>query len=145
MSPIKTIQRFFVSLTSRPEASSLERMTNEAAQASTGTPVLSLTDQAIRQVKAILARENIEDHGLRVAVTSGGCSGYSYGLDFEKQERPGDIVLKLDGLPIFIDAASAQYLNGTVIDYVSGLQEAGFKFNNPNVKGTCGCGTSFSA
>lgn len=107
--------------------------------------VLTLTDQAIRQVKAILAREQIEDHGLRVAVTSGGCSGYSYGLDFEKQERPEDVVLTIDGVRIYVDAASAQYLNGTVIDYVDGLQDSGFKFNNPNVKGTCGCGTSFSA
>ncbi|HEY6200481.1 MAG TPA: iron-sulfur cluster assembly accessory protein [Candidatus Binatia bacterium] len=107
-------------------------------------PVISLTDQAIRQVKAILARENIEDHGLRVAVTSGGCSGFSYGLDFEKEERPDDVVVTIDGLRVYVDGASARHLNGTVIDYVSGLQESGFKFNNPNVKGTCGCGTSFS-
>ncbi len=107
--------------------------------------VVSLTPQAVRQVQSILARENIEDHGLRVAVTSGGCSGFSYGLDFEKQERPGDIVVACDGLKIYVDGDSARYLNGTVIDYVSGLQESGFKFNNPNVKGTCGCGTSFSA
>lgn len=120
-------------------------MTNQAPQVTESRPVISLTEQAIRQVKAILTRENIEDHGLRVAVTSGGCSGYSYGLDFETQARPGDIVASFDGVKIYVDAASAQYLNGTVIDYVSGLQESGFKFNNPNVKGTCGCGTSFSA
>lgn len=110
-----------------------------------GPSVLQLTDQAIRQVKAILAREKMEDHGLRVAVTSGGCSGFSYGLDFDRQERPGDIVLTMDGLRVFVDAASAKHLAGTVIDYTSGLQETGFKFSNPNVKGTCGCGTSFSA
>ncbi|SRR5258705_7054007 len=123
-------------------------MASEAAQTAPETKnpsVLQLTDQAIRQVKAILAREKMEDHGLRVAVTSGGCSGFSYGLDFDKQERPGDIVLTLDGLRVFVDAASAKHLAGTVIDYASGLQEAGFKFSNPNVKGTCGCGTSFSA
>ena len=145
MSASEAVKRLFVSLTSRREASSLECVTNQAAEKSEPRPVLSLTEQAIRQVKAILARENIEDHGLRVAVTSGGCSGYSYGLDFEKQERAGDIVLTLDGLKIYVDTASAQYLNGTIIDYVSGLQESGFKFDNPNVKGTCGCGTSFSA
>jgi iron-sulfur cluster assembly protein len=120
-------------------------MTNEAESMSQPSQVLSLTEQAVRQVKTILARENIEDHGLRVAVTSGGCSGYSYGLDFETQARPDDIVLTIDGVKIYVDAASAHYLNGTVIDYVTGLQESGFKFNNPNVKGTCGCGTSFSA
>jgi len=114
-------------------------------EANASQPVISLTDQAVRQVKAILTRENIQDHGLRVAVTSGGCSGFSYGLDFEKQERPGDIVVACDGVNIYVDSGSAPYLNGTVIDYVSGLQESGFKFNNPNVKGTCGCGTSFSA
>jgi len=135
MSARDAVKRIFVSLTSRREASSLEHVTHQPAQESAPPPVLNLTEQAVRQVKAILTRENIEDHGLRIAVTSGGCSGYSYGLDFEKQERH----------KIYIDAESAQYLNGTVIDYVSGLQESGFKFNNPNVKGTCGCGTSFSA
>jgi len=114
-------------------------MTEAATQ-----PMLSLTDQAVRQVKAILAREQIEDHGLRVAVTSGGCSGFSYLLDFETEERPGDAVFAVDGVRIYVDASSAPHLKGTVIDYVSGLQDAGFKFTNPNVKGTCGCGTSFS-
>jgi iron-sulfur cluster assembly accessory protein len=145
MTAIAAIRGFFLSLTSRGEASSLKRMTNQAPQVTESRSVVSLTEQAIRQVKTILTREQIEDHGLRVAVTSGGCSGYSYALDFEKQERPGDIVATFDGVTIYVDATSAQYLNGTVIDYVSGLQEAGFKFNNPNVKGTCGCGTSFTA
>ena len=120
-------------------------MANQAESPSQPAQVLTLTGEAVRQVKTILTRENIEDHGLRVAVTSGGCSGFSYGLDFERQARPDDIVLTFDGVTIYVDAASARYLNGTVIDYVTGLQESGFKFNNPNVKGTCGCGTSFSA
>jgi iron-sulfur cluster assembly accessory protein len=106
---------------------------------------LKLTDKAIQQVKAILARENFEGYGLRVAVVGGGCSGFSYGLDFEKEQRPGDTVLEMDGLKVYLDEPSAKYLKGTVIDYVSGLHGAGFKFNNPNVTGTCGCGTSFSA
>ena len=106
---------------------------------------LKLTDQAIQQVKSILARENLEGYGLRIAVTGGGCSGFSYGLDFEKDERPGDSVLEMGGFKVYVDESSAKYLNGIVIDYVSGLQGAGFKFNNPNVKSTCGCGTSFSA
>jgi iron-sulfur cluster assembly protein len=112
----------------------------------TGTgPALKLTDAAIRQVKTILARENMEDHGLRVAVVSGGCSGFSYALDFANQARPDDVVLTMDGLKIYLDPSSAQHLTGTVIDYASSLQESGFKFTNPNAKGTCGCGTSFSA
>lgn len=144
MSALETIRGFLVSLTSHPGASSFTPMPQEhETQAS--QPVISLTDQAVRQVKTILARENIQDHGLRVAVTSGGCSGFSYGLDFENQERAGDIVVTCGGVKIYVDSGSASYLNGTVIDYVSSLQESGFKFNNPNVKGTCGCGTSFSA
>jgi iron-sulfur cluster assembly accessory protein len=106
--------------------------------------VLRLTEQAVQQVKSILARENLEGYGLRVAVTTSGCSGYSYHLDFQKEAPPGDMVLEADGFKVYLDGTSVPYLAGTVIDYVSGLQGAGFKFNNPNVKGTCGCGTSFS-
>ncbi len=106
---------------------------------------LQLTEKAIAQAKAILARENLEGYGLKVAVVTSGCSGYSYQMDFEKEGKPGDTVLEMDGLKVYLDASSRKYLRGTVIDYVSGLQGAGFKFNNPNVKSTCGCGTSFSA
>ena len=122
-------------------ATEASQMTQEAAC----QPTLKLTDKAIQQVKTILARENLEGYGQRVAVVGGGCSGFSYGLDFEREEKPGDAVVELDGIKLYLDASSAKYINGTVIDYVSGLQGAGFKFNNPNVKSTCGCGTSFSA
>ena len=106
---------------------------------------LRLTDKAVQQVRALLARENLDGYGLRVAVTSGGCSGFSYGLDFEKEAKPGDVVLETDGLKVYMNESSAKHLKGTTIDYVSGLQGAGFKFINPNATGTCGCGTSFSA
>ena len=108
-------------------------------------PIMTLTERAVTQVKALLAREQLEDHGLRVAVTGGGCSGFSYALDFEREEKPGDTVISVGTLKVFIDAHSADLLKGTVIDYVTGLQAAGFKFTNPNATGTCGCGTSFSA
>lgn len=117
----------------------------EINQETTEKLELKLTEKAIAQVKAILARENLAGHGLRVAVVGGGCSGFSYGLDFEKDERPGDIVLEMSGLKVYLDPSSTKYLKGTVIDFVSGLNEAGFKFTNPNITGTCGCGTSFSA
>ena len=117
----------------------------ETTQETANQAELKLTENAIAQAKAILARENLEGHGLRVAVVSSGCSGYSYHMDFEKEEKPGDTVLEMDGVKVYLDASSSKYLQGTVIDYVSGLQGAGFKFNNPNVKSTCGCGTSFSA
>jgi iron-sulfur cluster assembly accessory protein len=105
---------------------------------------LSLTEKAVAQVRSILEREKIEGHGLRVSVVGGGCSGFSYGLDFESEKRPEDVVLEVDGITIYLDPASAKYLKGTVLDYVSGLYGAGFKFTNPNVSATCGCGTSFS-
>ena len=117
----------------------------ETTQETANQAELKLTENAIAQAKAILARENLEGHGLRVAVVSSSCSGYSYHMDFEKEEKPGDTVLEMDGVKVYLDASSSKYLQGTVIDYVSGLQGAGFKFNNPNVKSTCGCGTSFSA
>lgn len=106
---------------------------------------LKLTGAAIRQVQALLARDKLEGHGLRVAITDGGCSGLSYQLNFEKSPQPADIILNLDSIKVYVDAASAEHLEGTVIDYVAGLYGGGFKFTNPNATGTCGCGTSFSA
>jgi len=117
----------------------------EIAQQTAQGQELKLTEKAIAQAKSVLAREKLEGYGLRVAVVTSGCSGYSYHMDFEKEEKPGDTVLEVDGVKVYLDASSSKYLQGTVIDYVSGLQGAGFKFNNPNVKSTCGCGTSFSA
>ena len=106
---------------------------------------LQLTDTAVAQVKKLLARDNRQGHGLRVAVSDGGCSGHSYKLDFDREEKPGDTVLESGGLKIYIDPASAPFLQGIVIDFESGLYGGGFKFNNPNATATCGCGTSFSA
>ncbi len=105
---------------------------------------LVLTDKAICQVKQLLARDKRDGYGLRVSVATGGCSGFSYQLKFEKDPAPDDVVLVRDGLNIYIDGASAPYLKGTVIDFVAGLYGGGFKFSNPNATGTCGCGTSFS-
>jgi len=122
-------------------ASATSLITQEIAQETE----LKLTDKAIAQVKALLARENLDGYGLRVAVNSGGCSGFSYGLDFEKETKPGDVVLEMDGLKVYMNESSGKHLKGTTIDYVSGLQSAGFKFINPNATSTCGCGTSFSA
>jgi len=106
---------------------------------------LFLTEKAIQQVKLLLARDHREDHALRVSVTDGGCSGFSYRLDFTEEEKPGDIVLETDGLRVFVDSTSAPYLKGMTIDYAASLYGGGFKFINPNASATCGCGTSFSA
>jgi len=103
-----------------------------------------ITDKAIEMVKKAIAEEGLSGHGLRIAVQGGGCSGLQYALDFSDSERPGDTVFEVKGLKVFVDMASTQFLSGTEIDYVSGLQGNGFKFNNPNAKRTCGCGHSFS-
>jgi iron-sulfur cluster assembly accessory protein len=114
-------------------------------QTPAGDVGLMLTEKAVQQVKTLLTRDKLDNYGLRVAVTDGGCSGFSYKLDFDKEEKAGDAVLEFDGLKVYVDPASAQHLNGTVIDYVAGLYGGGFKFTNPNATATCGCGTSFSA
>ncbi len=108
-------------------------------------PELCLTERALQRVKQMLARDKHEGYGLRVSVAHGGCSGFSYQLQFENEPAPEDIVLIRDSVNIYVDRASAPYLKGTVIDFVAGLYGGGFKFSNPNATGTCGCGTSFSA
>jgi iron-sulfur cluster assembly accessory protein len=106
---------------------------------------LALTESAIAQIKKLIARDSRAGCGLRIAVTDGGCSGYSYKLDFDDQQRPDDMVLDRNGIKLYVDNGSAPYLAGTVIDFVGGLYGGGFKFTNPNATATCGCGTSFSA
>ena len=106
-------------------------------------PVI-ITEKAIEMVKKAMAEESLENHGLRIAVHGGGCSGLQYALDFSDKERMGDNIFEKQGLKIFIDMASLEYLKGTTIDYTSGLNGTGFKFDNPNAKRTCGCGSSFS-
>lgn len=104
---------------------------------------IDLTPAAVDAVKNAISQEGEEGDGLRVSVVGGGCSGYQYGLDFEKAPRMDDITISYEGVQIFIDPVSAGFLKGTVIDFVAGLQGTGFKFNNPNAKRTCGCGSSF--
>lgn len=119
-------------------------------QTATPTPVvdngmpITLTSKAIEMTKKAIAEEGLNDHGLRIAVRGGGCSGLEYALDFADTARPGDSIFEVEGLKVYIDMASLQFLKGTEIDYVSGLQGSGFKFKNPNAKRSCGCGHSFS-
>ncbi len=117
----------------------------EIANTITGTLDLTLTEAAIEQIKKLLARDDRAGQGLRVAVADGGCSGYSYKLDFDNHDKPGDTVLESQGVKVYVDSASAPFLHGIVIDFESGLYGGGFKFVNPNATATCGCGTSFSA
>jgi iron-sulfur cluster assembly accessory protein len=105
---------------------------------------VALTPKAVEMVKDAMARENLAGYGVRVGVVGGGCSGFQYSMDFENAEREGDTVVEHGGVKLYVDAMSAMYLQGVTIDYVVGLQGAGFKFINPNAKSTCGCGQSFS-
>ena len=106
--------------------------------------MLTLTPMAVAKVKEIITQQNPAPVGLRVAVVGGGCSGFSYHLAFEDASTPMDKVVNFDGLQVFVDQTSLLYLDGTEIDYAETLEGAGFKFSNPNVKHTCGCGSSFS-
>jgi iron-sulfur cluster assembly accessory protein len=105
---------------------------------------VNLTDNAISKVKEIMAQQDPVPAGLRIGVVGGGCSGFSYNMSFENASGMMDKIFTFDGVKVFVDATSAMYLNGCVVDYVETLEAAGFKFENPNVKSTCGCGSSFS-
>jgi iron-sulfur cluster assembly accessory protein len=107
------------------------------------TPV-RLTAKAVEMVKDAMEREGLREYGIRVGVMGGGCAGFQYSMDFEKDPREGDVAFEQEGVKVYVDPMSSMYLQGVTIDYVVGLQGAGFKFNNPNARTTCGCGSSFS-
>lgn len=107
--------------------------------------MVELTPVAVTKVKEILSQQTPSPAGLRVAVVGGGCSGFSYHMAFENRVNEGaDNVYDFDGLKVLVDQMSAMYLEGVSIDYIETLEGSGFKFNNPNVKSTCGCGSSFT-
>lgn len=114
----------------------------------TETPVkaapLNLTPAAIAKVREIMATQDPLPAGLRIGVVGGGCSGFQYSMSFENQSGMMDKIFSFDDLKVFVDSTSAMYLNGCTVDYVETLEAAGFKFDNPQVKSTCGCGSSFS-
>ena len=119
--------------------------TTETAPATPAkTLPVTLTPTAIGKVKEIMAQQSPVPAGLRIGVVGGGCSGFSYSMSFENAGGMMDKKFIFDGLQVFVDATSIMYLNGCVVDYVETLEGAGFKFENPNVKSTCGCGSSFS-
>jgi iron-sulfur cluster assembly accessory protein len=106
--------------------------------------MVQLTEVAAGKVKEIMSQQNPAPTALRVAVVGGGCSGFSYHMAFDNQENPSDNVYEFEGVKLYVDQMSEMYLDGVQIDYIETLEGAGFKFNNPNVKSTCGCGSSFS-
>ena len=107
--------------------------------------MVQLSERAVGKVKEILSSQEPAPAGLRIAVVGGGCSGFSYSMAFENQPSMLDKTYTFEGLKVFIDQASMLYLEGAEVDYVETLEGSGFKFNNPHVKSTCGCGSSFQA
>ncbi|MGV3619916.1 MAG: HesB/IscA family protein [Archangium sp.] len=122
-----------VAVTSSPVASSSE------------APAMTLTERAVAQVKQVISEHKLDGHFLTVRVVPAGCSGLGYDLNLIDTSKDGDLVWEQDGVKICTDAMSLQYLKGTVVDYHSSTTASGFKFENPNAKSSCGCGSSFSA
>lgn len=106
--------------------------------------MITLSEHAAEKVKTLIDSRPNPTEGLRVGVRGGGCSGFQYFLEFSDGAKKGDRELDCHGVKLFVDQESFLYLMGTELDFVDSLAGSGFKFNNPNVKRTCGCGESFS-
>jgi len=104
--------------------------------------MIEMTDQAAAKIQRLAAEKGMADAGLRVKVVGGGCSGLTYKMDLD-QIRQGDKVFEHGGAKLVVDRKSFLYLNGTILDYQEGLMSSGFNLQNPNVKRSCGCGSSF--
>ncbi len=115
--------------------------TNTTAQ----TPVVTLSESALKEVKRLMNVQGVTEGGLRLGVRGGGCSGLSYTINFDDKIGQYDTVYEIDGVKVIVDAKSAIYLQGTQLDFKKDLMGGQFKFVNPNAQKTCGCGESFSA
>ena len=108
-------------------------------------PDVKLTPKAIEMVRKMQTKEGLgADHGMRIGVVGGGCSGFQYSLKFDTKQE-GDRVTDFGGVLVLVDEISLPYIAGTTLDYIEGLHGAGFRFDNPRASHTCGCGSSFSA
>ena len=122
-----------------------EQTVNEQSTAESAAPGIQLTPKALEKVRKMALKEALSpEQGLRIGVVGGGCSGFQYTLNFDARKE-GDTVTTLDGLKILVDELSLPYIAGTTLDYVEGLHNAGFRFDNPRASRVCGCGSSFSA
>jgi iron-sulfur cluster assembly protein len=107
---------------------------------------ITVTPNAVAEVQKFMQEQGATaEAGLRVAVLPGGCSGFQYGLNIEDEAQADDDILESNGLQLFVDPFSSQYLDGVEIDYVTTMMGSGFSFKNPNATGGCGCGSSFTA
>ena len=111
----------------------------------TASPVITLSESAVKEVKRLINVQDLTEGGLRLGVKGGGCSGLSYTINFDDKIGQYDAVYDIDGVKVIIDAKSAIYLQGTQLDFQKDLMGGQFKFVNPNANKTCGCGESFSA
>jgi iron-sulfur cluster assembly protein len=109
----------------------------------TNVETINLTDAAVNTVKSLLEQKEVPNHGLRVFVSGGGCSGMQYGMALEAEPRPYDHVIEQGGVKVFVDPTSMMYLSNATIDYEDSIMGGGFKIENPNAVSSCGCGSSF--
>ncbi|MFQ5912117.1 MAG: HesB/IscA family protein [Nitrospinota bacterium] len=107
--------------------------------------MITVTEEAIKQVQKLQEEQNLKDYALRVGIQGGGCSGLSYTLGFDSEIKEKDKVFEMDGVKVVVDAKSLLYLSGTTLTYEDSMMGGGFRFENPNAKRTCGCGSSFTA
>jgi iron-sulfur cluster insertion protein len=105
---------------------------------------ITISDSAARRIAALKAQEEAEGAFLRIAVSGGGCSGFQYGLSFDEETNPDDVVFEHGGVRVVIDDTSLDLLNGSEIDFIEDLMGASFQIRNPNAASSCGCGNSFS-
>lgn len=123
----------------------MSELTQEKPKTLFNTPPVQFTQEALNELKTLLYEKDVPDtHRLRVGVKGGGCSGLSYILGFDLKQDV-DVEFEVDGVPMIINKAHTMYLIGMEVDYMNGLNNRGFVFNNPNAESTCGCGSSFSA
>lgn len=106
--------------------------------------MVNVTETAAGKIRELLERERQPEHGLRMRVVGGGCSGLQYKLEFEAAPDDESTIIESNGVRLFVDMKSALYLAGSELDFDDGLMGAGFKITNPNAKNQCGCGESFS-
>jgi iron-sulfur cluster assembly protein len=109
------------------------------------SPALTLTDEAVARLRSVLESQNLADGALRVYVTPGGCSGFSYGMALETEPAEDDDVVEQSGVKVVVDAFSQQYLRGAQIDFIDSLMGGGFTVVNPNATRSCACGQSFES
>tara|TARA_R100000808_G_C2102541_1_gene119137 strand:+ start:73 stop:393 length:321 start_codon:yes stop_codon:yes gene_type:complete len=103
-----------------------------------------ITEKAVSKVKEMATQQGLDGYGLRLMVVGGGCSGFTYDMELVDHENNEELIIDRDGIKVYVDPMSYQFLDGTIIDYIESFKFSGFAFENPNATRTCGCGSSFS-